>query len=142
MEQTIVDNVASDTGRVDALPSLESAASRSIMQIGEIKKEIAQFKDMLDKGLENNQDYAKTCQAIKDMTKERNALKKKVVQHDTNLVRLQVQIKELQTEKRELGKGLSDYLINIEALTGQLSFNFNGELVEFDKVAKLKEKKQ
>ena len=110
-----VSNLNNDSGIT--LISIESLITRSHAQLNSLKKEMNQFKDMLDSILDSNHEYRQKFEAAKLATKDRNAVKTEIMK-DPKAQDIVKKLKDYRDRQKELKDALSDYLKQYQQLSG------------------------
>ena len=110
-----VSNLNNDSGIT--LISIESLITRSHAQLNSLKKEMNQFKDMLDSILDSNDEYRQKFETAKLATKERNAVKTEIMK-DPKAQDIVKKLKDYRDQQKELKDALSDYLKQYQQLSG------------------------
>jgi predicted RNase H-like nuclease (RuvC/YqgF family) len=99
------------------LISIESLITRSHAQLNSLKKEMNQFKDMLDSILDSNDEYRQKYEVAKLATKERNTVKTEIMK-DPKAQDIIKKLKDYRDQQKELKDALSDYLKQYQQLSG------------------------
>ncbi len=97
------------------LLSVENLILSHNSKIEEIKKELNQYKEMVDSILDGSPEYQEKNEAAKAVAKEKNAVKKQLLS-TPEAVKLLVKVKENKDQIKEL---LSDYLKQYLQLSGE-----------------------
>jgi chromosome segregation ATPase len=113
-----------------------SIASRDIKEIkATIKQKAKELKERL--GL--NAKYADADEEYKSVSKMRKTVKDQVIHDDEAMQKLDMEVKSLKSQKKELDNALSDYLKEFNEKHKQLSFiDAEGNTIEFEMVAKIR----
>jgi uncharacterized coiled-coil DUF342 family protein len=103
-------------GAVNLL-SVESLILSHNSKIDEIKKELNQYKEMVDSILDGSPEYQQKNEVAKAAAKEKNLIKKQLL-GTAEAVKLLVKVKEYRDQIKDLKEALSDYLKQYQQLSG------------------------
>lgn len=109
------------TNQAATLLSVESLINSHDAKLAALQKELSVQKEMLNNILENDEEYVKTSEEAKKLTKQKTLAKQKVL-HTQNAITIVEKTKDLQSQLKELKVALSDYLSQYVTLAGTNQF--------------------
>src|SRR4051812_26271784 len=119
--------------------NIDSLISNTLRDVKEINLQIKNKSKELKERLELNPTYESVNEEFKGVAKTRKDTRVAVIAKDENMKKLDMDLKSLRADKKEMDNSLSDNLIEFSQRTGQLSFlGDDGTVVEFEKVARLR----
>ena len=126
----------------EVIQSIDELSKFHAQSLERIIEEIKKLNQMLSDGFKNDANYAKVSDKIKELGKERLVIKNRIMELPGN-IEIASKLKSLRAEKKEKQLSLSDYLLELERMTGanQLEL-FDGTIYEIVKTAKLLKKKK
>lgn len=120
------------------LLSLEEMIRNNRSLIEATRKELSENRDMLKDTFENDPIYVEQNEEVKKVTKVRNATKAQILKK-VDIASLAEKVKSLQSQLKEAGVALSDYLREYQRVSGSNTFEGeNGEVLEIVYTAKLR----
>ena len=134
----IIDDTQSDA---QLLLNLEEMIRNHRSIIENSKKELTEQRGMLNDTFANDPTYMEHQEEVKKATKTRNATKAEILKRP-EVALLAEKVKSLQSQMREYSAALSDYLREYQRVSGQNTFEDNGEVLEIFYVAKLRKLNQ
>jgi len=99
------------------LLSVESLITRHNAQLSSLKKDMNQFKGMLESILDSSDDYRQKFEAAKIAAKEKNAIKSELMKNPETQ-EIVKKLKDGRDQMSELKQALSDYLKQYQQLSG------------------------
>jgi len=130
------------TNKASRIEELENAIKFDITKIGGNKKEIRTMQKKLKMGLEANTSYSLVNDEVKEKQKERKEVRKKVIDGNPELLKLDSDIRSMRLDNKMRQLTLSDALIQYQSLTGQLTIPGSDGDIEFEKVIRIKGSKE
>lgn len=119
--------------------SVDGMISNTLRDVKELNVLIKTKSKELKERLGLHTGFASITEEYKEVAKQRRTIKLQAIAENEALTRLEAEVKSLRQEKKERENALSDYLIEYEAQTHQMSFlDDSGQVIEFEKVARLR----
>ncbi len=116
-------------------------AVRQIRQISELNEQLKAKREMLKDTLENDPHYSEVQQKVKDAQAELRAAKTALKAQNSQIVALELDIKELREEKKEVQMSLFDTLTVYQTQTNSNTIEMDdGTQVELKRQYKLAKK--
>ncbi len=124
------------------LNSLQNLIERHANELTNLKNELSEKRQELRNYFENDTQLAEAKEKSREYSKEMRERKSKL-QSDPQVTALKVNIKDINTQKKELEDTLSDLLVNYHSITQSKSFDTSdGDQWEFKIKAKIKTKRK
>jgi hypothetical protein len=125
------------TDQAQVIISIDELSKSHAQSIERLTKEIKERRQMLLDGLSNSVEYKEIDEKVKAAQKERLKVKARYMEIPSNR-KIEDEVKSMKSEKKEKQLALSDYLLELERMTGanQLEL-FDGSVYEIVKTAKL-----
>lgn len=105
------------------------------------KKELSEQRGMLQDTFANDPTFVEHQEEVKKTSKIRNATKAEILKRP-EVANLAEKVKSLSSQLREYSTALSDYLREYQRVSGQNTFEADGEVLEIFYVAKLRKLNQ
>lgn len=105
--------------------NLESLINRYLKDIDSVREKLKMQKTMLEDAFNNDAGYAEANQKVKEVTKVRTGIKQKI-QKQPAIVKVTSDINALKEEMKDLQEGLSQYLQQYQAQSGNNQFTGEG----------------
>lgn len=133
-EAEIVEDAQSDA---QLLLNLEEMIRNHRNIIENSKKELSEQRGMLNDTFANDATFAAHQEEVKKASKVRNATKAEILKRP-EVAQLAEKVKSLTSELREYSAALSDYLREYQRVSGQNTFEADGEVLEIFYIATLR----
>ncbi len=126
-----------DNNNAALLVKIEEMVKTHMFQIDELQEEAAKYKDMLDDILLNDETYQEHEKIAKEAARIRSNTRKEIMKRP-DAADLNIKLKSVKSQQKELKQGLSDYLKEYQRLSGTNEIEGeDGELREIVFTAKL-----
>lgn len=134
----IIDDAQSDA---QLLLNLEEMIRNHRNIIENSKKELTEQRGMLNDTFANDATFVEHQEEVKKVSKIRNATKAEILKRPET-ANLAEKVKSLASELREYSAALSDYLREYQRVSGQNTFEADGEVLEIFYIARLRKLNQ
>lgn len=137
IEAEELDVPVTETNEAGVLLNLEELIKNHIEAIDKLKIEIKQQREMLEDSFNNNPTYREHMERVKEVTKSKNSVRQEISKQPS-VAQLAQKVKDLNFDKNEKNKTLSDLLQDYREQTGATQIETrDGKVLEIVSTSRL-----